>query len=123
MHAIVYFLQNLSYYYYLTSGSQCDTKTGKTNCLTIEFEALGTSRIIYLEEIQRGKGLGNACLNKAILEAPKMKIHSLLGFIFGHNETSIKLFKKFDFVTWAHFPEVAYMDGVMRDLIILGRKV
>ncbi len=84
----------------------------------------GTVEIsIYLEEIQRGKGLGNACLNKAILEAPKMNIHSLLGFIFGHNETSLKLFKKFDFVTWAHLPEVANMDGIMRDLIILGRKV
>lgn len=40
------------FYYYLTSGSQCDNKTGKTNCLTIEFESLGTSRLIYLEEIQ-----------------------------------------------------------------------
>ena len=40
------------FYYYLTSGSQCENTTGKTNCLTIEFEALGTSRLIYLEEIQ-----------------------------------------------------------------------
>jgi hypothetical protein len=40
------------FYYYLTSGSQCDQTTGKTNCLTIEFEALGTSRLVYLEEAQ-----------------------------------------------------------------------
>jgi hypothetical protein len=40
------------FYYYLTSGSQCDNTSGKTNCLTIEFEALGTSRLVYLEEIQ-----------------------------------------------------------------------
>jgi len=40
------------FYYYLTSGSQCKNMTGKTNCLTIEFEALGTSRLIYLEEVQ-----------------------------------------------------------------------
>jgi len=39
------------FYYYLTPGSQCDSLSGKTNCLTIEFEALGTSRLIYLEEI------------------------------------------------------------------------
>lgn len=40
------------FYYYLTSGSQCDNTSGKTNCLTIEFEALGTSRLVYLEEVQ-----------------------------------------------------------------------
>jgi hypothetical protein len=40
------------FYYYLTSGSQCDNTGGKTNCLTIEFEALGTSRLVYLEEVQ-----------------------------------------------------------------------
>lgn len=40
------------FYYYLTSGSQCENQTGKTNCLTIEFEALGTSRLIYIEEVQ-----------------------------------------------------------------------
>jgi len=78
---------------------------------------------IYLEKKFQGKGLGKMCLMKAIAEAPKMKIHTLLGFIFGHNESSLKLFKKFKFAKWAHLPEVANMDGVMRDLIILGRKV
>lgn len=39
------------FYYYLSSGAQCETVSSKTNCLTIEFEALGTSRLIYLEEI------------------------------------------------------------------------
>lgn len=78
---------------------------------------------IYLEENFRGKGLGKACLDKAINDAPKMKIHTLLGFIFGHNKPSLKLFKQFGFKKWAHLPEVANMDGMMRDLIILGRKV
>jgi len=40
------------FYYYLTPGAQCDQLSGKTQCLTIEFEALGTSRLIYLEEVQ-----------------------------------------------------------------------
>ena len=39
------------FYYYLTPGSQCENNINKTECLTIEFEALGTSRLIYLEEI------------------------------------------------------------------------
>jgi len=78
---------------------------------------------IYLEERFRGKGLGKACLKKAIDEAPKMKINNLLGFIFGHNEPSLNLFYQFGFEKWAHLPGVANMDGVLRDLIILGKRV
>lgn len=78
---------------------------------------------IYLEESARGKGLGKACLDKAIAEAPAFDIHSLLGFIFGHNLPSLNLFYGFGFEKWAHLPGVANMDGVLRDLIILGKKV
>jgi len=78
---------------------------------------------IYLDEKFRGKGLGKTCLTKAVAEAPAMKIHSLLGFIFGHNEPSLKLFYQFNFEKWAHLPGIANMDGIMRDLIILGKKV
>jgi L-amino acid N-acyltransferase YncA len=75
---------------------------------------------IYLEETARGKGLGNLCLQKAIDESKPRGIKNLLGFIFGHNEPSLKLFYKFNFRKWAHFPKAANMDGVERDLIILG---
>src|ERR1051325_1181453 len=78
---------------------------------------------IYLEQDYRNKALGKACLQKAIEVAPGLNIHSLLGFIFGHNTTSLNLFYKFGFEKWAHFPGVANMDGIMRDLLILGRKV
>lgn len=78
---------------------------------------------IYLEESARGKGLGKACLQKAIDSAPTLKIHSLLGFIFGHNEPSLNLFNQFGFKKWGHLPTVANMDGIMRDLIILGKKI
>jgi len=78
---------------------------------------------IYLEESKRGKGLGKACLQKAIEAAPSLNIHSLLGFIFGHNEPSLKLFYQFGFEKWAHLPAIANMEGIMRDLIILGKKV
>jgi phosphinothricin acetyltransferase len=52
-----------------------------------------------------------------------VKVHTLLGFIFGHNAPSLALFRKYDFETWAHFPRVANLDGVERDLIILGKRV
>ena len=78
---------------------------------------------IYLEERFRGKGLGKTCLQKALETAPQYKIHSLLGFIFGHNLPSMNLFKQFGFEEWAKLPGVANLDGVLRDLIILGKKV
>ncbi len=78
---------------------------------------------IYLEESARGKGLGKICLQKAVDISPSLKIHTLLGFIFGHNKPSLKLFYQFEFEKWAHLPEIANMDGIMRDLIILGKKV
>jgi L-amino acid N-acyltransferase YncA len=78
---------------------------------------------IYLEENARGKGLGNICLQKAIDESRPRGIKNLLGFIFGHNEPSLKLFYKFKFEKWAHFPKVANMDGTERDLIILGLRI
>lgn len=77
---------------------------------------------IYLEESFRNKGLGKKCLEKAIHEAPNLNIHTLLGFIFGHNTASLNLFYQFGFEEWAKLPQIANMDGVMRDLIIVGLK-
>jgi phosphinothricin acetyltransferase len=78
---------------------------------------------IYLEEKFRNKGMGKKCLEKAIQEAPVLKIHTLLGFIFGHNTASLNLFYQFGYSEWAKLPEIANMDGVMRDLIIVGLKI
>lgn len=78
---------------------------------------------IYLEESFRGRGLGKACLKKAINQAPQLNIHTLLGFIFAHNASSLHLFYQFGFENWALLPGVANMSGTMRDLIIVGRKI
>ena len=84
----------------------------------------GTAELsIYIAEEWRGKGLGKYCLEQAIAFAPEIRVHTLLGFIFGHNAPSLALFRKFGFDTWANFPRVANLDGVERDLIILGKRV
>jgi L-amino acid N-acyltransferase YncA len=46
-----------------------------------------------------------------------------LGFIFGHNQPSLALFRGFGFETWAHLPRVADLDGIEHDLMILGRRL
>ncbi|KLU21206.1 phosphinothricin acetyltransferase [Caballeronia mineralivorans PML1(12)] len=78
---------------------------------------------IYLAESVRGKGLGKQLLQAALERAPALGINTLLGFIFGHNEPSLRLFKGFEFQTWGTLPRVAVLDGVERDLVILGRRL
>ena len=84
----------------------------------------GTAELsIYIAEEWRGKGIGRYCLEQAIAFAPSIAVHTLLGFIFGHNAPSLALFKKFGFDTWANLPRVASLDGIERDLLILGKRV
>lgn len=84
----------------------------------------GTAELsIYIAEQARGQGIGRYCLEQAIAFAPNVNVHTLLGFIFGHNAASLALFDKYGFEKWAHFPRVANLDGIERDLIILGKRV
>ncbi len=84
----------------------------------------GTAELsVYLHEKARGKGLGRYFLQEAILFAPQVSVHTLLGFIFGHNTPSLNLFASFDFEIWANMPRVATLDGIERDLIIFGKRV
>lgn len=84
----------------------------------------GTAEVsIYIDEAWRGKGVGRYALQEAIDFAPQVNVHTVLGFIFGHNKASLALFEKFGFETWANLPRVANLDGIERDLIILGKRV
>jgi phosphinothricin acetyltransferase len=47
----------------------------------------------------------------------------LLGYIFAHNEPSLKLFLQLGFLEWAHLPDIAELDGIKRSLKILGKRV
>jgi phosphinothricin acetyltransferase len=78
---------------------------------------------LYVHEQFRKKGLGSYLLAQAIAQAPSLKIDTLLGFIFGHNDSSLALFRAFGFSRWGELPRVAVMDKVERDLVIVGRRV
>lgn len=84
----------------------------------------GTVEIsIYLDESERGKGLGKQILQHAIAQAPARGIKTILGFIFAHNPASLKLFRHFGFEDWATLPDIAILDGQERSLKILGKKI
>lgn len=78
---------------------------------------------LYLAEAYRGRGLGSWLVDELVTRAPQHGVHTLTGYIFGHNEPSLRLFRRHGFVQWAHLPRVAVLDGVERDLLILGRRV
>jgi phosphinothricin acetyltransferase len=84
----------------------------------------GTAMIaIYVDPGSRRSGLGRRILRTALERAPSLGLHTLLGYIFGHNEPSLRLFAAHGFERWAHLPRVAVLDGVERDLLIVGRRV
>ena len=78
---------------------------------------------IYVHASFRRQGLGAYLLTEAIAQAPGLEVDTLLGFIFGHNEPSLVLFGRFGFSRWGELPRVASIDGIERDLVIVGRRV
>lgn len=84
----------------------------------------GTAEIsVYVNEKFRGTGAGSLLLAKALEECPRLGLQNLVGFVFGHNEPSLSLLRKFGFEQWGLLPGVAEMDGILRDLVIIGRKL
>ncbi|MGB8701943.1 MAG: N-acetyltransferase family protein [Thermosynechococcaceae cyanobacterium] len=78
---------------------------------------------LYIDEAMRGCGLGSFLLGTAIAQAPHLNLDRLLAFVFGHNQPSLSLFAKFGFQHWGMLPGVALLEGIERDLIILGKQV
>ncbi len=78
---------------------------------------------IYLHASQRGKGVGKQVLAYCIEQAPKLHIHTLLGYIFAHNEPSLKLFHQMGFMDWGHLPNIAVLDGIERSVQIVGLRI
>lgn len=78
---------------------------------------------IYISQEKRSQGIGSIFLEKAIQEAPRFNINTLLGFVFAHNEPSLALLKKYGFEQWGYLPRVAILDNIERDLVISGRRI
>jgi len=77
---------------------------------------------VYVHTDFRKRGIASYLLTQAFTQAPGLVIDTLLGFILGHNGNSLALFEKFGFARWGELPKVARLDGVERDLVIVGRR-
>jgi phosphinothricin acetyltransferase len=78
---------------------------------------------IYIANQYQRQGLGKRLLAQAVSQSPQLGLNTLIGFIFAHNQASLKLFEKFDFERWGYLPRIADIDNVERDLVILGLRV
>lgn len=78
---------------------------------------------IYLHPDHRRKGLGRQALAYSMKECKNLHINTLVGFIFAHNEPSIRLFREAGFEEWAHLPNIARLDGIERSVKILGKRI
>lgn len=76
---------------------------------------------VYVNEKFRRRGIARALLEEAIARAPQLEITAMVGLIFAHNESSLKLFERLGFERWGLLPHIALLDGIERDLIIVGR--
>ena len=78
---------------------------------------------VYVAAQLRRHGIAGKLLRHAIAQAPLLDIEVFVARIFTHNPASLRLFERFDFQRWGVMHGVARLDGVLRDVAILGRRV
>ena len=78
---------------------------------------------VYAAPGRQRRGIGRALLLHALGTAPTLGLRTLLAFVFGHNAASLALFRSAGFYDWGQLPQVAELDGVLRDLVILGARI
>jgi phosphinothricin acetyltransferase len=78
---------------------------------------------VYVHEHFRRRGVARALLEQGIARCPELGITALTGLIMGHNRASLELFERLGFERWGVLPRVARLDGVERDIVIVGRHI
>ena len=78
---------------------------------------------IYIHAQHRGAGLGKWLLGEMIRRAPALGVHKLVAVIFAHNAASMALFRGLGFEVWGRLPEVCDLDGMLADVVLLGKSV
>ena len=78
---------------------------------------------VYVDPSHRRRGIAHELLDNALREAPSRGIANILAFVFVHNQPSVTLFEVHGFQRWGLLPRVCELDGVERDVLILGRRL
>ncbi|MDO5651525.1 MAG: GNAT family N-acetyltransferase [Moraxella sp.] len=84
---------------------------------------ISTEVSVYIDEPYKGQGLGSELLDTLLKLAKTLGIKNIVALIFGENVASLSLFGKFHFENWGYLPKVCLIDGVHKDVLILGRTI
>jgi L-amino acid N-acyltransferase YncA len=77
---------------------------------------------IYVQEGNRGKGVGATLLQSLITNSERNNIWTLQSGIFPENISSIALHEKFGFRKIGLREKVGKMDGIWRDVLLMERR-
>jgi len=78
---------------------------------------------IYVDPAAQRSGVATRLMDHAVGQAPVLQLTTFLAFVFAHNAPSLELCRKFGFEEWGHLPRIAILDGLDRDLLILGKRL
>jgi len=77
----------------------------------------------YVEEGERGKGVGSVLLDYAMKAAPKFGFSVLVAILLNKNPASIALLEKFGFEAWGVLPGIARIGNQEADHLYYGLKL
>jgi phosphinothricin acetyltransferase len=77
----------------------------------------------YVDEQERGKGIGSVLMKHAISVAPSFGFNVLIAILLSKNPASIALLEKFAFSCWGTMPEIARIDNQFADHLYYGLKL
>jgi L-amino acid N-acyltransferase YncA len=77
----------------------------------------------YVDEKNRGKGVGSMLLDHAVHVAPQFGFSVLIAILLDKNPASIGLLKKFGFEKWGAMPGIALIQGQEADHLYYGLKL
>ena len=78
---------------------------------------------VYVDPAHRRRGIAHDLLDNALRAAPALDIANVLAFVFVHNQASVTLFEAHGFQRWGLLPRICELDGVERDVLVLGRRL
>ena len=75
---------------------------------------------VYTAPEAHRQGRATALLAHAVESMNTLGIKTMVAFIFAHNQPSLDLFERAGFARWGLLPRIAELDGVERDVVVLG---
>lgn len=76
---------------------------------------------IYIDKAYQGQGIGTGLLSQMLIVARQIGIMNVTALIYKDNHASMALFGKAGFEVWGRLPLICEVDGVYKDVMILGK--